>query len=89
MRIRGGSGESELGLSVSARPIGIILRRGLRLKVCIIKGRRSTDHVRWGMSRIGRTGMVRMAREGIRGARGKGGRGGTGRERPGGASRLG
>lgn len=83
MRIRRGSGESEL-LSVSGGPICVFLCRGLGVKVLIIK-RRSANHGRWGMSGIGRTGMVR---EGIRGGRGEGGRGGMGRERPGRASRL-
>ena len=72
MSIRRGTGERVLGLPVSGRPVWIILRRGLRLKLWIIKGRSSADHVRWGMSRISRTGMIRMAWEGMRGRGGEG-----------------
>jgi hypothetical protein len=65
MRVRGGSGKSELRISVGGRPSLIVLCRRLSLKVWIIKSGRSANHIRWGVSRVGGTGMVRMSWEGI------------------------
>jgi hypothetical protein len=73
VRVRGRTGgKTELGLCVGSCPIVIVRCLRLRLAFWIIKSRRSANHVRWGVSRIGRTGVVRMTWEGIGGGGGEG-----------------